>query len=325
MILGGIAAITGLFIPPLGQLVAYLTWLPLTYTIHIVRLLAELPGIGISTGKVSLPVIFLFYALLFLLTIPNQILPKVSLSQKQILAGIGLLTATAMVWNMVLTRTSGYLRIVIFDDPNQGVILVQTPGGKNVLVNSGSRANAISTELNQYIPVLDRQIDMAIFSQMQKTQNQAFPVLINRFSPELFLWASPIPKNSISSQITDLLMEREINSQVWEKGAQTDLGDGVKIINEDPGEEGATLQLTYGNLRLFLIGEDIPKNLQDLPLSGGIVVLSPNDPDTQKWQNYQVLTTIHHDVYQQTGISTWDHGWIQLWSDGESLWIRTEK
>ncbi len=325
MILGGIAVITGLFLPPLGQLVAYLAWLPLTYTIHIVKLLAELPGIGISTGKVSLPVIFLFYALLFLLTIPTQILPKVSLSQKQILAGISLLTATAMVWNVVLTRTSGYLRIVIFDEPNQGVILVQTPGGKNILVNSGSRANAISTELNQYIPVMDHQIDLAIFSQTQKTQNQAFPILINRFSPELFLWASPIPKNSVSNQITDLLMEEEINSQVWEKGAQTDLGDGVKIINEDPGNDGATLQLTYGNLRLFLVGEDMPKNLQDLPLAGGIVVLPPNDPDTQKWQNYQVLTTIHHDEYQQFGISTWQHGWIQLWSDGEKLWIRTEK
>ena len=325
MILGGIAVITGLFIPPLGQLVAYLAWLPLTYTIHIVELLADLPGIGLSTGKVSLPVIFLFYALIFLLTIPNQILPKVSLNQKQILLGISLLTTTAMVWNVVLTRTSGYLRIVIFDDPNQGVILVQTPSGKQVLVNSGSRANAISTELNQYLPVIDHQIDMAIFSQTQKIQNQAFPVLINRFSPKLFLWASPVPNNSVSNQITDLLMEEEINSQIWEKGVLTDLGDGVKIINEDPGNEGATLQLAYGNLRLFLIGEDMPKNLKDLPLAGGVVVLPPNAPDAQKWQDFDILTTIHHNAYQQIGISTWHHGWIQLWSDGEKLWIRTEK
>jgi len=149
--------------------------------------------------------------------------------------------------------------------------------------------------------------------------------LINRFSPELFLWASPIPKNSVSNQITDLLMEEEINSQVWEKGVLTDLGDGVKIINEDPGIEGATLQLTYGNLRLFLIGEDMPKNLQDLPMTGGLVILPPNDPDAYKWQDFNVLTTIHHNAYQQIGISTWQHGWIQLWSDGEKLWIRSEK
>jgi hypothetical protein len=175
------------------------------------------------------------------------------------------------------------------------------------------------------MPVIDHQIDMAIFSQTQKIQNQAFPVLISRFSPKLFLWASPVPNSIVANQITDLLMEEKINSQIWEKGVLTDLGDGVKIINEDPGNEGATLQLAYGNLRLFLIGEDVPKNLNDLPLAGGVVVLPPNAADAQKWQDFDILTTIHHNAYQQIGISTWHHGWIQLWSDGEKLWIRTEK
>lgn len=325
MIIGGIAVITGLLIPPLGQLVAYLAWLPLTYTIHMVQLIGNLPDIGINTGKVSLIGILVFYGLLFLLTLPTHILPKVTINQKQLLAGLSLLTVTTLIWNMVLTRTTGYLHIVIFNDPNQGVVMIQTPGGKRILINGGSSANVVSATLNRYLPVLDRQIDIAIFSETQKKMNQAFPMLISRYSPDLFLWASPDPGHSVSNHIAELLMEEEINSQIWEKASVVDMGDGVNIIHIDSGKENATLQLTYGNLRLFLVGDNEPQNLQNLTLAGSIVVLPPGDANVEKWQDFQILTTIHHNAYQKNGLSTWQHGWIQLWSDGEKLWIRSDK
>ena len=44
MILGGLAALLGMVFLPLGQLVAYLAWPFIVYTIRVVELLARLPG-----------------------------------------------------------------------------------------------------------------------------------------------------------------------------------------------------------------------------------------------------------------------------------------
>ena len=50
-ILGGLAVLSGMVIHPLGQVLAYLAWLPSTYTNHMVVFLGGLPNILITTSR----------------------------------------------------------------------------------------------------------------------------------------------------------------------------------------------------------------------------------------------------------------------------------
>ncbi|MGB7095210.1 MAG: ComEC/Rec2 family competence protein, partial [Anaerolineales bacterium] len=68
MILGGLALLAGTIYYPLGQVLAWIAWPFVVYTIRIVELLAEIPGGALNLGEVSLVVVIAFYASLFALT-----------------------------------------------------------------------------------------------------------------------------------------------------------------------------------------------------------------------------------------------------------------
>jgi len=324
MIIGGLAVLTGFIFHPFGQVLAYIAWLPLTYTIRLVSLLATIPFGEITIGKISPILVLVFYLLLFLFTTPNKILPDFSGTRKLAFMSMGFLAITLLIWNVVLSQTSGRLRVVIFPEPNQGTVLVQTPSGKRILINGGNRANSLSAALNSYLPAIDRHLDLAIFANLNREQYQAFPIVLNRFPAHLFLWAVEDPHTSISNQIATQLMEEEVFSQELELGVVIDLGDNIRLTKVAHIEDGAIMLLEYGKLRVFIGGEN-PQELEfNNPLAGAVIVLPPGEQNLQQWQDYQVLTTIHHQQHETYGVSTWDKGVIQLWSDGDSLWLSAD-
>jgi competence protein ComEC len=62
MVLGGLAVLAGAIFQPLGQVMAYLAWPFLAYTIRVVEGLAALPGGELSLGNVSLGAVLFFTA-----------------------------------------------------------------------------------------------------------------------------------------------------------------------------------------------------------------------------------------------------------------------
>ncbi|PKN86296.1 MAG: hypothetical protein CVU46_08230 [Chloroflexi bacterium HGW-Chloroflexi-8] len=321
MMIGGLAVLASFIFHPLGQILAYLAWLPLVYTIRLVDLLANISFGEITIGKISPFFVLIFYLLLFLFTLPNKLLPDLSGPRKLVFMSMGFLTVTLLIWNVVLSQTSGRLRVVIFPEPNQGAVLIQTPSGKRILINGGSGANSLSVALNKYIPAVDRHLDLAIFSNMDRDQNQAFPLVIKRFPVHLFLWAVEDPHTSITNQIATFLMEEEISSAELDLGVVIDLGDGIRLTKVVQGEKDTILLLEYGKLRVFFGGDD-PQEWDSInPLAGAVVVLPLGEQNLERWQDFRTLTTIHHQQNDTFGVSTWQKGTIQLWSDGNTLWL----
>jgi competence protein ComEC len=64
MIWGGIAILLGLVWLPMGQLVGWIAWLFLTYTVRVVEITARIPFAAIDIQWPSLIVIWLYYGLL---------------------------------------------------------------------------------------------------------------------------------------------------------------------------------------------------------------------------------------------------------------------
>ena len=64
MIWGGIATLLGLVWLPMGQVVGWVAWLFLTYTVRIVEITAHIPFAAIDIQRPSLIVIWLYYGLL---------------------------------------------------------------------------------------------------------------------------------------------------------------------------------------------------------------------------------------------------------------------
>ncbi len=69
MILGGLSVLTGMILPPIGQLLAFGAWLFLTYTIRMVRYVSTFPGSLITAGEISIVWFILYYVVLFAVTL----------------------------------------------------------------------------------------------------------------------------------------------------------------------------------------------------------------------------------------------------------------
>ena len=69
MILGGLSVLTGLVLPPIGQLLSYGAWVFLTYTIRMVSWVSTFPGSLITPGEINLIWIVLYYVILFVITL----------------------------------------------------------------------------------------------------------------------------------------------------------------------------------------------------------------------------------------------------------------
>ena len=64
MVCGGIATLLGLVWLPMGQVVGWIAWLFLTYTVRVVEITAQIPSAAIDIQRPSLIMIWLYYGLL---------------------------------------------------------------------------------------------------------------------------------------------------------------------------------------------------------------------------------------------------------------------
>lgn len=331
MMLGGISIITGLIIPPLGKILSYIVWVPLVYTNKIVTLLSEIPVGSMNFGRISFWTVLIIYGLLFFFTYRRKKdhEPEGKNEKVFIFGMLVMLTAVVLVWNGVLLRPDGRLRVMILDEPNTGVVLVQTPGDKRLLINSGGYTNSLSSELNKRLPLLDRRLDLMLVTRASADQYQAFPRLLERFSTGQFIWAVPFPKTTAASQIQRQLNSSDINSQFITSGMQIDFGDGVVLEMMSGDEKQALLLLKYGDLQIWLPGGEVDPDREGWVIQGGIVILPPGTKNSAAWLALQPQQVIHQEVGlcspQDGCLSTRQYGWISLESDGKNLWFSHER
>jgi competence protein ComEC len=327
MILGGIAVIVGLVIAPLGQLLSYLVWVPLLYTNQVVTGLAELSGGVLELGEVSIVTVVVLYLFIFYFARKKKESRKPSLRKPVFISSV-MVASVFLVWNAVLLKPDGKLHLWILDDPNQGVVLVQTPNGRRILVNAGESANHLSSELNRHIPMLDRSIDLAIVTQQNSKAYQAFPVILERFRVDQFLWGDAIPSSKTAEEVQKELQFRKVEFGILETGEIVDCGDGVRLEKLLVADDGLSLLLTYGDFR-FIWQEETMRSIEGSQRMEGAVVLSrPGLKDSLEKSTWQPMVLIQHEFVngEEPGmISTKKEGTIEITTDGEQMWMLGEK
>lgn len=327
MILGGIAVIVGLVIAPLGQLLSYVVWVPLYYTNQIVTWLAGISGGVVVLGKVSLLTVVTMYLLIIFFAHKKKD-QEFKVQRKPVLMMGVMVAAVFLVWNAVLLKPDGMLHLWILDDPNAGVVLVQTPGGKRILINAGERANSLSSELNQHLPVLERKLDLALLTYPNAKTYSAYPTILERFQVQQFLWGEEIPDSKTAQTMLEVLQERQIESNILAVGQQVDCGDGVMLEKYALEKTGISFMLIYGDFRLILFDGKVRNSDRLQMMEGAVMLVRPGlgmDMEEIIWQP-QVL--IQHEYMEGDipgQISTQTTGKIEIITDGKQMWLLGEK
>lgn len=369
MILGGLALIAGLIYMPLGQLLAYLAWPFVGYTIRIVELIANNLGGALDLGRTSLPFIFLFYTVLFGWTFIDPLIHRLlALLRGQeatgadgrwqrAFMGLSLLIPAALsvvVWNEALNLPDGRLHLTVLDVSDKSnlgdAVLIQSPTGKNVLINGGPSFTRLSDQLGRRLPVLHRQIDFLVVAASGKGQVGAFGANIGHFSPDSVLWAGPMVADDNARNLREKLNAAGVSIVSAESGQALDLGDGARLRVLVAGKRGAIFCLEWRNFRAVL---PIGPNFEDFDalqygqaigpvtallladsgatsanpaewiarLNPEVILLSVSAGNRENLPSSEVLKAVQGYSLLRTD----QNGWIHLSTDGAHLWIEVQK
>ncbi len=153
MVLGGLAVLLGMAFEPLGQLVGWLAWPFVAYTIRAVQFFASWPITAVTVGQISSLGVILMYAMLFGLTFAWARFKQTAQIVKPGLALAILVVLNVLVWRTALAASDGRLHLTLLDvNPEResgDALLIETPGGRRLLINGGPSHSRLSDALGR--------------------------------------------------------------------------------------------------------------------------------------------------------------------------------
>jgi|GEM_PF-1693948 len=229
MIWGGIATILGMIFLPLGQLVGWMAWAFLEWTILVVQWSASIPFSSIDIGKLDALVIVGYYLMLFGVTRVNLGALSERITLRPALAAGAALVMGVLIWNVYATLPNGRMRVV-FVDAGSAATFVQTPHGKKILMDGGQNPSALLAVLGQRMPFWDRQIDVMVLTSADDEHLAGLVEALARYDVKQIVQVAPPAKPTVAYlKWNELIAQKQVASATVEAGLRIVLDEGVTL------------------------------------------------------------------------------------------------
>ena len=357
MILGGLAVLLSLVWFPLGQLMAWVVWPFVVYTIRMVELFDRVPQGTLFLGKLSIWFVILFYAALLFVTFGGSQLKAWTQSlrrdQLKVPAGSGIIVLALgllLIWRVAVSIPDRLLHVTFLDVGSADAVLIETPSGKFILVNGGPSVTTLSDELGRRVPTFNRKLDWLVVAATEEDQVAALPRVIERYPPADVLWSGNVEGSFSARVLADFLTLQDIPVTTAEPDQVLDLGNGAILQVLAVGPRGSVLLLEYKNFRgLLPIGMSFeamdelrngasigPVSVLSLADSGyapsnppewinnlnpELILLSVEAGDKDGMPDAEILETIKDYSLLRTDES----GWVEISTNGEQMWVTAER
>ncbi|MBI4286626.1 MAG: DNA internalization-related competence protein ComEC/Rec2 [Chloroflexi bacterium] len=383
IVTGGIAVGTGLFFLPLGQVVAWLAWLFLSYMLLVVKEAAALPLAYIRVDEFNPVWLWPYYIVLVAaywairkgVTFSNMS-SRVTQSLKSGLAKSGdFIALVPRKWVMpplvvlaviaVLTAANmpdGRLRVSFLDIGQGDAILVQQ-GSRQVLVDGGPSPQAINLQLGKVMPFWDRTIELVILTHPHSDHLAGLLEVLRRYRVQQVLYPDLVADSPEYREWRRLIEAEGASVAVAQAGQQISLGEvSLAVLNpqsrllqgteSDIDDNGVVLRLSKGKVSFLLTADitaaaelellanraDVASTVLKVGHHGSetstsqvflnvvrpqIAVISAGKDNPYGHPHQDVLGRLQQDevnIYRTDA-----QGTIKFTTDGERLWVKTER
>ncbi|MGC9396450.1 MAG: ComEC/Rec2 family competence protein [Anaerolineae bacterium] len=271
MLFGGVALIAGLLLRPLGQILSWLSWVFLAYTISVVRWTATFPLASVELGNITLPLVWGYYGALGAVTwwfsqpVEKRQRSRLALKKVPQWQIATMITLPILLCAYFYAAPDGRLHVVVLDAGQGDAIFIQTPRGKQVLIDGGANAPQTLAQLGQQMPFWDRRLDMVILTSPTSGRLPGLIPVLERYTVDFVNVSPETGRGNLYERWDALLAERPAGSvgtlwagMAWELDAgSTGTGVTLQTLWPEPGSANGplVLRLTYGNTS-FLFGSD---------------------------------------------------------------------
>ncbi|MFP4395642.1 MAG: ComEC/Rec2 family competence protein [Anaerolineales bacterium] len=361
MLWGALALLGGLIIRPLGQIFSWLAWAFLTYTIEMVRWTARAPRASIALEGMTAPLVFGYYAALFGGTWWRS-LPRAKrrrwwgqmqrAAQWQIAAG-GAVVALSVIFFTAMP--DGRLHVHILDVGQGDAIFIQTPHGRQILIDGGPDAPQTLSRVGRRMPFWDRSLDMAALTSPDEERLAGLIPVLERYRVD-FVSVGPETGSGNLYETWERLLEERPSDTVGHLSSgmswQLDQDVALRTLWPDVSATGPlVLQIVYGETSILLPGDAttlveealVTRHQGDLRST---VLLAPRHGDATAATPAFLQAVAPEVAVISVGADTWGRypapavlarlmdvpvyrtdqdGTIEIVSDGEKIEVKTER
>ena len=289
MIASGLTAVGGMIAAPIGTFLGWITWFPVAYLVHVVRLLADLPFAAASVDGLTTGHALAYYAALagvVWLTArrPAKLtLPQAPAWASDLLAsfarplaalptlGIAIVLALAsvLVWMLILGLPGDRLSVTFLDVGQGDAILIRSPAGHNILVDGGPNGEAITTALGRHLPFWDRHLHLLVLTHPDQDHLAGLVTVLERYDVDQVLAPALADDSPAVRAWQEAIAERDIPQREAFAGQWIDLGGGARLSvvypppeapagNED--DSSLVLKVSQGKAAFLLTGDIGPED-----------------------------------------------------------------
>ena len=268
--------------------------------------------------------------------------------------------AGILLW-LAVTGTGSDRLTVSFLDVGQGdAILIEGPDNHRILVDGGPTGAAVKRALDRHLPFYDRRIDLIVLTHPQADHVGGLMDVLDEYDVGAVLTSGIDADTSVYEEWRAALEQAEVTELVARRGQWIDLGDGAVLSVVGPvgapdeydeiNDTSVVLRLTHDDVSFLLTGDITAEAETALIRSGtnleadvlkiahhgsrtstspaflsradpSIDVISVGASNSFGHPTADVLDRLDDDLVLRTDL----HGDITIETDGELIWIRTQR
>ena len=297
MILGSLATLAGSLWLPLGQILGWLSYPFLWWTIRAVEVGANLPfaSVQIDFSAAALVVSYLLLAGLvgwaFHCGGQKELWQRVSRRLDLKLLAAATIVNLILVGSVLARRPDGRLHVYFLDVGEGEATLIETPSGRWLLVDGGPDPAAVQAHLGRRLPLWLHSLDLVVATHPDYEHINGLPAVLERYPAGAVMTNGAENSLAAWAELERLIERNEIPLVLAQPGQIVAVEDGVslQVLRADGGTAGdqddgsIVTRLAYGEVS-FLLTADIKEAAElDLVESGfslqSTVLKLPNGGD----------------------------------------------
>jgi competence protein ComEC len=364
LIIGGIALLVSLVIAPLGQVLFWIVYVLLSWTIAVVRYFGDMRYADVIIG-VDGRLIASFFVLVIGGAIVNAerfawVRQADNFVRSRNIMTAMIVTGTCiaiLILSIAQSRPDGKLHVWWLDVGHSHAVFIETPGGSQILVDGGQFPSRLLTAIGDRMPFYDRTIEIVAVTHPDEFDIAAVANVLERYSA-----GSVLINGQPNLSDTYVRLEQAIapyDVVTVRAGYTVEIDDGTLIevlhpaqapaLNDELGDNVMVLRVSYGEVS-FLLTSDLSYTGQITLLENGqfplATVMALPQHGTQRSLNETFLAlgqpqaiALQSDIANRRGdpdrdtlvmlgdipvYRTDEAGTLHFYTDGSALWFAGE-
>ncbi|HHW84633.1 MAG TPA: DUF4131 domain-containing protein [Chloroflexi bacterium] len=367
---GVVAGIVGL--EQIGQWVLALPWLCLAWTVGVVRWTSALPGASLEVVGYGAGAMLATYAAIVVVKQRSHLRRLVNRLHAWVApdwwgrlvspaAVSGLALTTVLAWAAVGALPDGRLHLWFLDVGQGDGILLQTPSGRQVLIDGGASPETLFGELGAVMPFWDRTLDLLVLTHPDGDHMLAQVEVPARYQVAQAIHTAHAAQHPDEALWRARMADGGVSVAEMAAGAWLDLGDGVAlwvmwpppagVVGEDADNENSlVLKLVYGDFSALLTGDaglasEHQLVVAQMPLASTLLKVGHHGSRSSSSPEFIANVTPQLAVIQVGAGNDYGHphaevlselagstvlrtdldGRIHVYSDGDVMWVEHEQ